>query len=68
MKAYLCSLNLNSIFLNKSNLSLAVDTFYDLLYDAINKFVPKSNVNTYTFPKWYSYKLKKLIHEKKVKP
>lgn len=35
-------------------------------YDAINKFVPKSNVSTRSFPKWYSKKLIKLIHEKKL--
>lgn len=58
MNEHLCSLNWNSILLNKPNISEALDTFYELLYDAINKFVPKSNVSTRSFPKWYSNKLK----------
>lgn len=60
MNAHLCSLNWNSILSNKPNLSLAVDTFYELLYDAINKMVHKSNVKTCTFPKWYSNNIKKI--------
>jgi len=60
MNKYLCSNDWPLVLLRHPNVSLAVDTFYDIVYNTIKLFILKSCITTSTFPKWYSKELKKM--------
>lgn len=47
------------------DVNIALDLFYDILLNTIEKTVPKKQTYTHTFPPWFSSELRMLIHEKK---
>lgn len=62
---YLCNVDWDQCFNNVCDINVAVDIFYDYLYEAINMFVPIARLKTPKFPKWFSSELKNTIFEKK---
>lgn len=61
---FLISINWETT-LDKYNINLAVEQFYDILYSGINMYVPLKKYKTSTFPGWFSPQLKKFVLDKK---
>ena len=47
------------------DMDAVTDRLYDILYTAINNFVPCKTITESRFPSWYSPELKRLINKKK---
>lgn len=59
MCEYLKSFNFGDLF-NLNDANEMVDSLYDILYDAIERFVPKTTVRTNNKPIWFDNKLTNL--------
>lgn len=64
MNDFFASIEWNSILNVDINLSLR--RFYEVLHEAIQKFVPLRYFKTSTFPTWFSGELKQMVSEKKL--
>lgn len=61
IRDHLSNIDLSDIFGNSSNLNDSVASFYHILHDTIEKFVPKSSIRSSSKPKWHD---KQLAHLK----
>lgn len=65
MNDFLASIEWNLV-INQSDVDLSMTQFYDIMYTAMNSFIPVKKFKTSTFPVWYNSKLKKIIYDKKI--
>lgn len=61
---YFASINWEELF--SAALGDTISAFYDVLYTAIEHFVPLRRLSTSSFPKWFSSELKSLVIQKKI--
>lgn len=61
----LAGMDWNAILVDK-NINEAVSSFYNVLYNVINYYVPCKRYKTSNFPRWFDANLRKLIIDKKI--
>lgn len=62
----LASANWHPVFCNNSDVNMALNVFYDIIYNVVETFVPVKRFKSSTFPVWFSGELKNLIIQKKI--
>lgn len=62
---YITSIQWDCLY-SMSDINQALQYFYEIIYDAIYKFVPIKRFRSSNFPVWFSSQLKTLVIEKKI--
>ncbi|KAK9503959.1 hypothetical protein O3M35_010409 [Rhynocoris fuscipes] len=62
---FLCTIDWYVLF-QDLDIDVAVNKFYDILYTAIDKFVPRVSASNKKYPVWFTRELKQLVNKKRI--